>query len=120
MSETPGRPKSFRCHNVLTIPDAIHEMDYDPIESSCNGWILRRRGLAFIPCPRRSRYYRLALPLRLHCANAVDARGIALTNRFLQREEFRLTMQMRTASGYMIHLVILILRYGDRFRNWAR
>src|SRR6267378_4226431 len=68
----------------------------------------------------QSRLEELAVLLPSRLPDAVDARGIALTNRFLQREEFRLTMQMRTADGYMIHLVILILRYGDRFRNWAR
>jgi len=62
----------------------------------------------------------LAFPLRLHCADAVDARGIALTNRFLYREELRLTKQMRTAGRYVIHLVILVLRYCDRLRNLAR
>jgi len=29
--------------------------DFEPTETSCGGWILRRRGFRFMPCPRPSR-----------------------------------------------------------------
>ena|ERR1700740_3039303 len=59
----------------------------------------------------------ILLPPRL--SDTVDARCVPLANRFLQRDELRFAMQMRTARNVK-YFVILILRYCDRLRNLAR
>ena len=61
----------------------------------------------------------LAILFRLQLPDAVDAGGIAFTNRLLYSEELRVAMQTRT-TRYVIQLVILILRYCDRLRNLVR
>ena len=57
----------------------------------------------------------LAVFLRPRLPNAVDARCVALTNRFLHREERWLAVQMQAARN-VEYFVILVLRYCDRLR----
>jgi hypothetical protein len=65
---------------------------------------------------------RLAVFLRPRLPNAVDARGVAVTNRFFHGDELGFALQVR-AARYVVDLVVVIQRDCDRADNlgpfWA-
>src|ERR1700741_1590401 len=62
---------------------------------------------------------KLAILLRPRLSDAVDARGVSLTNRFFYGDEFWFALQVGAAS-YVIDLVISIHRDCDCSGNLAR
>ncbi|HET6930551.1 MAG TPA: hypothetical protein VFI45_09545 [Candidatus Acidoferrum sp.] len=113
-NETYEQPESFRLRNLFVRMEK--KMD-EPLY--CDR--IRNRPYQFQsagrPCGLRSNG--LAILLRPRFSDAVNVWGVPATNRFFYWDEFWLALQPRAARD-VIHLIIVIDRYGDRPGNQER